>query len=233
MLFSGFIFGLLSSFHCIGMCGPIAMMLPVDHANPTKKALQILLYHLGKTTSYAILGLIFGMIGRGLFLAGFQQKLSIFMGIAIILFVIIPERKLANYNLSKPIFKVLSLLKGRLGHQFKQRTLRSIFTTGLLNGFLPCGLVYVALFGAIAMQNIGLSIVYMILFSLGTVPLMSILIYIKSFISVPVRNKIQKVIPYVVVCMGILFILRGLGLGIPYVSPTTTNLFVQGVAHCR
>ena len=233
MLFTGFLFGLLSSFHCIGMCGPIAMMLPLDHKNPTKKALQLILYHLGKTTSYALLGLIFGLIGRGLFLAGFQQKLSIIMGIGIILFVLVPERKLANYNFSKPVFKFLSILKTRLGNQFKQKTLQSIFTIGLLNGFLPCGLVYVALFGAIAMQNVGFSVLYMILFGLGTVPLMSVLVYIKTFISMPVRNKIQKIIPYVGVCMGILFILRGLGLGIPYVSPATTNLFVQAVAHCR
>ena len=78
MLYSAFIFGLISSLHCIGMCGPIAMMLPVDSHNQAKKVTQILTYHIGRLTAYATIGLIFGLLGRGLYLAGFQQKMSIF-----------------------------------------------------------------------------------------------------------------------------------------------------------
>jgi len=63
MLFSGFILGLISSLHCIGMCGPIAMMLPVDHKNPTKKVIQLLTYHLGRITAYMTLGLVLGLLG--------------------------------------------------------------------------------------------------------------------------------------------------------------------------
>ncbi|WP_220763427.1 sulfite exporter TauE/SafE family protein [Flavobacterium sp. UMI-01] len=233
MLYTAFIFGLISSFHCVGMCGPIAMMLPVDQYNPVKKTTQIITYHLGRLTAYGMIGLLFGLLGRGLFIAGFQQKLSVFIGIAMILVVLLPERKLAQYNFSKPIFRMVSQIKSRLGQQFKNKSYRSLFTIGLLNGFLPCGMVYVALFGAVAMQSASLGVVYMFLFGLGTVPLMSIVVYIQRFLTVSVRNKIQKVLPYVAVLIGILFILRGLGLGIPYVSPSTMSLFVQAQANCH
>ena len=233
MLYSAFIFGLISSFHCIGMCGPIAMMLPVDRNNQAKKVTQIITYHIGRLSAYATIGFVFGLLGKGFFLAGIQQNLSIFIGIAMILVVLIPEKVFAKYNFSKPVFKLISKIKTALGSQFRNKSYKSLFTIGLLNGFLPCGMVYVALFGAIAMQSESLGVLYMILFGLGTVPMMSSIVYINSFLTVPIRNKIQKVIPYVAVLIGCLFILRGLGLGIPYISPSNMSLFVQENPNCH
>lgn len=233
MLFTAFIFGLISSFHCIGMCGPIAMMLPVDRNNQAKKGTQIITYHLGRLFAYSTIGFIFGMLGKGFLLAGMQQKTSIFIGFAMILIILIPEKVVANYNFSKPIFKVISKIKTTLGSQFKNKSYKSLFTIGLLNGFLPCGMVYVALFGAIAMQSPSLGILYMVLFGLGTVPMMSSIVYLNSFLTISIRNKIQKVIPYVAVFLGIAFILRGLGLGIPYISPSNMSLFVQQQPNCH
>jgi sulfite exporter TauE/SafE len=233
MLYTAFLFGLISSFHCIGMCGPIAMMLPVDRTNQAKKVSQIMTYHIGRLTAYASIGLVFGLVGRGLYLAGMQQNLSIFIGVAMILVILIPEKVFARYNFSKPVFVLISKVKSALGKQFKNKSYQSLFTIGLLNGFLPCGMVYVALFGAIAMQNESLGVLYMLLFGLGTVPMMSSVVYLQSFLTVPIRNKIQKAIPYVVVAVGIAFILRGLGLGIPYVSPSDMSLFVQETPNCH
>lgn len=215
------------------MCGPIAMMLPVDRNNQAKKIIQIVTYHLGRLTAYGSIGLLFGLLGRGLYIAGLQQKMSLFIGLAMILVVLIPEKKLTIYNFSKPIFKLITKLKSKLGQQFKNKSYNSFFTIGLLNGFLPCGMVYMALFGAIAMQSATFGVLYMVLFGLGTVPLMSAVIFIQSFITLSVRNKIQKAIPYVVILIAVLFILRGLGLGIPYVSPSTMSLFVQVNANCH
>ena len=233
MLFTAFIFGLISSFHCIGMCGPIAMMLPVDRNNQAKKVTQIITYHLGRLFAYSTIGFIFGMLGKGFLLAGMQQKMSIFIGIAMILIILIPEKVVANYNFSKPIFKVISKIKTTLGSQFKNNSYKSLFTIGLLNGFLPCGMVYVALFGAIAMQSPTFGVLYMVLFGLGTVPMMSSIVYLNSFLTISIRNKIQKAIPYVAVFIGIVFILRGLGLGIPYISPSNMSLFVQQQPNCH
>jgi sulfite exporter TauE/SafE len=233
MLYSALILGLISSLHCVGMCGPIAMMLPVDRNNEAKRVTQIITYHLGRLTAYASIGLIFGLLGRGFFLAGLQQKMSIIIGVIMIVVVLIPEKKFANYNFSKPIYKIISKVKSNLGAQFKNRSYKSLFTIGLLNGFLPCGMVYVALFGAIAMQSAGYGVLYMLLFGLGTMPLMTIVVYINSLLKLPFRNKIQKAIPYVAVVIGVLFILRGLGLGIPYISPSNMSLFVQQTPNCH
>lgn len=233
MLYSALILGLISSLHCVGMCGPIAMMLPVDRNNEAKRVTQIITYHLGRLTAYASIGLIFGLLGRGFFLAGLQQKMSIIIGVIMIVVVLIPEKKFASYNFSKPIYKIISKVKTNLGSQFKNKSYKSLFTIGLLNGFLPCGMVYVALFGAIAMQSASYGVLYMLLFGLGTMPLMTIVVYINSLLKLPFRNKIQKAIPYVAVVIGVLFILRGLGLGIPYISPSNMSLFVQQTPNCH
>ncbi|MEW5677036.1 sulfite exporter TauE/SafE family protein [Flavobacterium enshiense] len=233
MLFSGFILGLISSLHCIGMCGPIAMMLPIDHKNPAKKILQLLTYHSGRVVSYMTFGLVFGLLGKGLFLAGLQQQLSVVIGILMIAFVLIPEKVLAQYNFSKPVYRLISRVKTALGSQFKKRSYKALFAIGLLNGFLPCGLVYVALFGAIAMQHELLGVGYMLLYGLGTIPMMSAVVYVSNLVTVPMRNKIQKAIPIVTVFIGMLFIMRGLGLGIPYVSPSDLSLFVQNNPVCK
>lgn len=233
MLFTAFIFGLISSFHCIGMCGPIALMLPVDRSNQAKKVTQIISYHLGRLTAYGTIGLLFGILGKGFYLAGVQQNLSLFIGIAMIMVLLIPEKIIAQYNLSKPVFKLISKVKSALGSQFKKKSYKSLFTIGLLNGFLPCGMVYVALFGAIAMQSALFGTYYMLLFGLGTVPMMSSVVYLNSLMTISFRNRIQKIIPYVGVVIGILFILRGLGIGIPYISPSNISLFVQNKPNCH
>ena len=232
MLFSAFFFGLISSLHCIGMCGPIAMMLPLERNNPTKKVFQVLVYHFGRLTAYGTLGLVFGLLGKGLYLAGFQQQMSIFVGIVMIAVVLIPENIFARYNFSKPIYRIISKVKSSLGSQFKKKSPDAIFMIGLLNGFLPCGLVYAALFGAIAMQNEFYGIAYMLLYGLGTIPMMSAVVYMSNMLTNPMRGKIQKLIPIVAVCIGTLFILRGLGLGIPYVSPSNISLFIQQQPNC-
>lgn len=233
MLYSAFIFGLISSFHCIGMCGPIAMMLPVDRTNETKKVTQIITYHIGKLTAYGTLGLLFGLLGRSFYLAGMQQQLSIIVGILMILVAVIPEKVFANYNFSKPVYRLITKVKSSLGQQFKNKSYKSLFTIGLLNGFLPCGMVYVALFGAIAMQNVSLGIGYMLLFGLGTIPMMVAVVYASGLISFSLRGTIQKAIPLVAVIIGMLFIVRGLGLDIPYLSPGNMSLFVQPEANCH
>ena len=233
MLYSAFIFGLISSFHCVGMCGPIAMMLPVDRNNEAKKVTQIITYHIGKLTAYGILGLIFGLFGRSFYLAGMQQQLSIIVGVLMIVVALVPEKIFAKYNFSKPVYKIISKVKSSLGQQFKNKSYKSLFTIGLLNGFLPCGMVYVAIFGAIAMQSVSLGVLYMLLFGIGTIPMLTAVIYISNVLSFSFRGTLQKIIPVVAVVIGMLFIIRGLGLDIPYLSPSNMSLFVQSEANCH
>ncbi|WP_162127842.1 sulfite exporter TauE/SafE family protein [Flavobacterium phycosphaerae] len=233
MLYTALLFGLISSLHCVGMCGPIAMMLPVSRSNPAKKVIQIMLYHAGRLTSYATLGFLFGLLGKGLYLAGIQQNISIVVGVLMITIAILPEKVFARYNFSRPIYRLISKVKSSLGQQFKRKTPDALFTIGLFNGLLPCGLVYAALFGAIAMQHVGMSMLYMLLYGAGTIPLMSAVVYVSNFLTLPFRHKLQKIVPLVTVVIGVLFVLRGMGLDIAYVSPSNMHLFVQAVANCH
>ena len=233
MLWSALIFGLLGSFHCIGMCGPIAFMLPVDRTNSYKKISQISLYHFGRLLAYSLIGLFFGLIGKSLYIFGIQQQLSIVIGIIMIIVVLIPYKIFNKYNFSKPLYKVIFKVKSALGKALKKKSGDTFLTIGFLNGFLPCGLVYMAVFGAIALGNALQGSMYMFLFGLGTIPLMTTAIYISRFLNGAIRQHIQKITPVFVVLMGFLFILRGLGLGIPYLSPAPVIDVVSSAIKCH
>ncbi|APU10746.1 integral membrane protein [Cellulophaga geojensis KL-A] len=233
MLLSAFILGLMGSLHCVGMCGPIAFMLPVDRHSKLKKTVQIFIYHFGRLLAYGVIGLVFGLLGKGLYVFGLQQKLSIVIGILMIVIVLIPSKKIQKYNVSKPIYKLISKVKSKLGKELKKRTPDTFLTIGFLNGFLPCGLVYMALFGAIAMGNAAQGSLYMIIFGVGTIPLMTIAVYFGGMLKGVARKKVQQLIPVFVIVIGVLFILRGLGLGIPYVSPKPVVEMVSTNMECH
>lgn len=233
MLLSAMVLGLMGSLHCVGMCGPIAFMLPVDRENEFKKASQVFLYHFGRLLAYGIFGLLFGLLGKGLYIFGMQQQLSVIIGILMVAIVLIPARIFKRHNFSKPVYKLISKVKNRLGQELRKKTPDTFLTIGFLNGFLPCGLVYMALFGAIAMGSAAEGGLYMILFGLGTVPLMTAAIYFSGLLKGVVKRKVQKLIPIFVVVIGVLFILRGLGLGIPYLSPKPSAEMVSDTIECH
>lgn len=227
MFYTALILGLLGSFHCLGMCGPIAFVLPLNRHSKTISFFQTFLYHLGRIISYALIGLLFGLLGKGLYLSGLQQNLSILIGIIMILVVVLPNSFLNKYNLTKPLYMAVGRVKSALGIYLKKSSLKAFFVIGFLNGFLPCGLVYMALFAAISTGSSLNGALYMALFGLGTVPMMTAALLFGNFIKLSIRNKIQKAIPIFVVIIGLLFILRGLGLGIKYISPPNHKLKVS------
>lgn len=227
MLWTALLLGLAGSFHCIGMCGPIAFILPVNKQSKSLFIFQTFLYHLGRILTYSLIGILFGFIGKGLYLSGFQQRLSILMGVIMILAVIFPTSKLNTYKITKPLYKIIAIVKQKLGLYLSKKSSKSIFLIGFFNGFLPCGLVYMALIGAITTANYLQGALYMALFGIGTIPMLTAAIVLGNFVTLATRNKIQKVIPLFVIFIGLLFILRGLGLGIPYLSPSDAKLQIS------
>lgn len=217
--------GLLGSFHCIGMCGPIALALPLDDRSLTAKIKGGILYNFGRAITYAFIGLIFGLFGQGLNLAGLQQWASIVIGIIMILSVVLPfSLKNKSFEL-RFIDRLFGRLKTAIGKRFRIRSNSSLFTIGLLNGFLPCGLVYVALAGAVASGHYASGSLFMFLFGLGTIPALLLVSLSGDLLSNRFKKIFTKVIPYFIVLIGILFILRGANLGIHLLSPkiNTTN----------
>lgn len=219
MVWSAFLIGLFGSFHCIGMCGPIALALPVQKDSRVKLIIGRILYNVGRAITYGIIGILFGLIGQSLSLAGFQQSVSIVAGVLILLMVILPSKYSQKLYLLKPAYGFTNFLKRKFGVLLKQKSVMSVFLIGILNGFLPCGLVYIAVAGAIATGNYLEGAIYMFVFGLGTLPIMLAVSLAGNFISLNVRRRVNKMIPAFLVVLGILFILRGMNLGIPYVSP--------------
>ncbi len=100
--------GLLGSFHCLGMCGPIAFVLPLDRDRTIVSITQTFLYHLGRLISYASIGLLFGLFGKGLYLTGLHQNLSIVVGVLMILAVVLPTSFFNKFGITKPIYGLVA-----------------------------------------------------------------------------------------------------------------------------
>lgn len=207
--------GLLGSLHCAAMCGPLMLALPVAAGGRGHFLAGRVIYQLSRISTYALLGVVAGLVGKSLLLVGVQRWLSIALGVVILLGFLL-SKKIA---LSAPVVRFIGKLKFAMGAQLKQRNLRSLALLGLLNGLLPCGLVYVAMAGAVAQGTLLNGVLFMIAFGFGTLPTMLGISLSGKLFPAAVRQKFRSAIPVGVCLLGGLLILRGMALGIPYVSP--------------
>lgn len=226
-VYTGLALGLAGSLHCIGMCGPIALTLPTGKGHWFHKVFGGLMYNIGRTLTYAIMGAFFGLIGIGFAVGGFQMYLSIAMGTVMILTVLVPLMFGGSFNSVKLGGKIFGLFKGIFGELLHSGSVPALFIIGVLNGLLPCGLVYVAIAGAVGTGSSLSSALFMTAFGLGTIPLMLAVSMAGNFMGLALKRKLNRIVPFIVVLMGLLFILRGLDLGIPYISPNAEKLKVN------
>lgn len=216
-ILAGLGIGLFGSFHCVGMCGPIALSLPIYGKSTVEKLSLILSYNLGRATAYASLGAIFGFIGNQFFLFGYQRIFSVSIGIVLLLFLFFGR-------VFKNRIKLVDLIYQGLQQKFAQllqssKNTFSYFFIGWANGFLPCGLVYIAIGSALATGSALYGAALMFMFGFGTFPLMIGLMIFGRFIPVSLRQQFRKAVPVFIFLTAALIILRGLNLGIPYLSP--------------
>lgn len=212
---SALLLGLASSLHCIGMCGPLVMSVPVQHLPQHKKLFGILLYQFGRIATYMILGVLAGLIGWRISVASWQQVFSIAMGVVILLFLISTFifKKIEGWVwVNQKITKLILWSMRR--HSFS-----GMYVMGAANGLLPCGMVYIAIGGAMATGTIVNAMVFMFVFGLGTLPALFSLAFWGTRLSWQNRQAMRKLVPYIVGLTAILLIIRGLNLNIPYLSP--------------
>ncbi|MFN8244439.1 MAG: sulfite exporter TauE/SafE family protein [Ferruginibacter sp.] len=229
---AGLIIGALGSFHCVGMCGPLALSLPLKGRSLPAKFLASLLYNAGRVVTYALLGAAVGFIGHSVALFGYQQWLSISLGITILLALVLSNcTRSAGIRLPL-VSRFFTALRKRLGKLYQQEYTGASFLIGLLNGLLPCGLVYMAIAGAVATGSVMHSSVFMAAFGLGTLPVMWAVSFFGNYMAAGLRLKIRKLYPYILAVMACLLILRGLGLGIPYVSPKISTVNQKEAVEC-
>jgi sulfite exporter TauE/SafE len=221
-LITAFMLGLVGSLHCAGMCGPLA--LAITAANPGRFLVGRLAYNTGRILTYCAMGIVFGLLGKSFLVVGLQRWASI--GLGITLFVgLFASRKLALW---RPVTALVERLKSSMSVLLRQRCLASLVLLGLLNGLLPCGLVYVACAGAAAAGGIISSVAYMAAFGAGTVPMLVGISLSGRLVPLTLRLRLRKAIPVSVFVLAAILVLRGMSLGIPYLSPDLSG----GSASC-
>lgn len=215
-LLSSFMLGLASSFHCIGMCGPIALALPLNRSSSVQTLLGIMQANFGRIISYTVLGFIIGSLGFSFQLFRLFQVLSIVFGIVLI---VIAWRKtwIKRLEFSMPGFS--HWISRKMGNLLKKPGAFRLFGIGLLNGLLPCGMIFLALANALLAENSLGSAAAMAAFGLGTLPGLIGVGFFAQRINTNFRSKITTAFPYILSVIGLLVILRGANLGIPYLSP--------------
>ena len=214
-----FVLGFVGSVHCAGMCGPLAISLPPSGRTATGFLTGRAAYNLGRIITYCFIGLIFGLIGKSFVLAGVQRLLSITIGV-LLLTGLLASRKLL---LLVPIGRLVEGLKFMMGRILRQRSITSMIMLGVLNGLLPCGLVYVAAGAATMTGRVLDGVQFMLLFGLGTFPMMFLMGLTQKLFPAGLRLKLVKMVPLSIFLLAMLLILRGMALGIPYVSPVLSG----------
>ena len=210
-----FLMGFTGSLHCAGMCGPIVWVMPFQMFGGFRKAIAMALYHIGRISVYAFLALILHSF-RGLFDPKIQQYISIALGCTLLITGILTF--LPNHSIQVKL-PWAGYVRSKLGHVIGKPSFAAITAAGLLNGLLPCGLVYMALSASLAVPSSAQAVGLMYIFGLGTVPMMAAITLLKSRMAFLRTNHVRKLVPVIVFAFGCLFVLRGMNLGIPYLSP--------------
>lgn len=215
MLWTAFMLGFVGSLHCAGMCGPLAMAVPVVGQGRGAILCSRAVYNIGRIATYTLLGLFAGMLGEAFALAGVQRWVSLVAGLAILVGVTVSTRLFNGWSVNRWV----SRLKQHFGKQLQRRTFPAIATLGLLNGLLPCGLVYVATTAAMASPHWFDGMAYMLLFGAGTLPMIFGFGLASVRLQSTLRFRLQRLVPVSLLVVGGLLVLRGLALGVPYLSP--------------
>lgn len=223
-LWTAFLIGLGGSLHCVGMCGPIALALPGRRGSKLRHVSGRVAYNIGRMTTYAVLGLICGLAGKTILLVGYQRTLTIAMGVLILLGLVVPWRYFIGLIPRVVYRSVVETYGDWFSRQIGQYTVRSLWVIGLLNGLLPCGLVYLALAGATATGGGPTGALYMVVFGIGTTPIMMAMSLSNSLVISRLRIRMRRLLPLGAFLLAAILILRGLSLGIPYLSPNLDSL---------
>lgn len=215
-----FVMGLIGSFHCLGMCGPIAMALPMGNRGSANRLMGGVIYNAGRIFTYTWLGLVLGLFGNYLASPEIQRILSVIIGAGIGVYVLLPSRVVQKIFKVSPSQNLLLKLRKQMAKFLYIERNRSLFAIGMLNGLLPCGMIYLALASSFLAGNAIKGSLFMLLFGLGTFPTMLAAVFFGSFLNLQIRMRLRKLVPVFLFFMAALLVIRGLNLGIPYLSPS-------------
>ena len=230
-ILAGFAFGFVGSLHCIGMCGPIVLALPAGNQGMLRYTLGRLLYNLGRVLTYTVMGAVIGLVGAGLSLRLLQQDLSIIAGASIVVVFFVGQIARLSLPFPRSLGSMLLKLQGAIASLLRESALPSLFFLGILNGLLPCGFVYLAITAAAVSADVVQGMLFMAGFGLGTVPAMVGFSFFPRLVSPGLRSRISRILPAFTLIVGVLLIVRGLNLGIPFISPRLGGSAPSSIMH--
>ena len=216
MLSVAFTLGLFGSMHCIGMCGALSCALcKGSEVSRNKLVLNALLYQLGRVLTYMILGVLFGLVSQLLLIAELQKYISILIGVVLVLSVLTSINLEYHLNNVPMMQGYLLSIRYKLASIYNATYQRPKLILGMINGLLPCGMVYLALAGALTTGGMMDSVLFMAAFGLGTIPLMALFTVGVSSLPGRIRGFFQRALPAITFLFGVYMILRGLGIHMP------------------
>jgi plastocyanin domain-containing protein/sulfite exporter TauE/SafE/copper chaperone CopZ len=221
-----FVVGMLTSIHCVGMCGGIMLTQSLsknsivnEKQSKLKTLMPGILYNAGRVTSYTIIGGIVGALGSVLSLSlNVKAGLQIFAGV----FMVIMGLNMTGFSL----FRKLNIKLPWSSCKIKNK-LNAPFLVGILNGLMPCGPLQTMQLYALGTGSAAAGAISMFLFSLGTVPLMLVFGAISGLLSKGYTRQLLKLSGILVVILGLIMGNRGLalaGIGAPNASTLAQNL---------
>ena|SRR5690625_1768782 len=213
-----FFMGLAGSLHCVMMCGPLMLAIPQNRESFWGRSWLELTYQLGRVLTYSLLGFFLAYIGSlGSLVKNGQQIISLLTGGILVVAGLMSWfnlRQKAFYKMQQrflqPVFKAIGYWLHKPGGHF---------FAGMLNGLLPCGMVYMALASALNAESAAGGAFFMMLFGLGTIPLLIVLTISASYGKQRIRLNFNKWLPGLFILMGVWFLLRGANLDISFLSP--------------
>jgi sulfite exporter TauE/SafE len=224
--------GFISSWHCAGMCGPLIISIPGFAKTHSEQIIHTVIYHAGRIMLYAAGGLIVGIIGQEIQITSSQQQLSVWLGVWVLIYVLMPKNVSARLSRWTHTARFFDEVKLRITKLWHRPGPSARFTLGVLNGLLPCGMVYLALASALTTGSPADSVLFMVGFGMGTFPILAAIGYAGKMLQYKVRLQMQRAVPFFLVTMACLLMLRGIGLGIPFLSPSMKTTDTHKPACC-
>ena len=191
-----FVTGLLTSIHCISMCGAINLMAIIDSNNKNYK--RPIFYNLGRVISYTIIGGIVGLIGSIFTLNNIANGIIIIIASLLILFMALNMLGVISFRI--PLTSRLKI----------KRKSRNSFIIGLLNGLMPCGPLQAMQIFALSTGSFIKGALAMFLFSLGTVPLMLSVGLFYNLVKGKGKIIVNKIASVLIFVLSIVMLNKGL-----------------------